>query len=45
MRYVVDLHSHSGYAGGVGDISLDVVAETMAKKGINAFGAVTFHER
>lgn len=38
MRYVVDLHSHSGYAGGVGDISLDVVAATMAKKGINAFG-------
>ncbi len=38
MRYVVDLHSHSGYAGGVGDISLDVVADTMAAKGINAFG-------
>jgi len=38
MRYVVDLHSHSGYAGGVGDISLPVVAETMAQKGINAFG-------
>lgn len=38
MHYVVDLHSHSGYAGGVGDISLAVVASTMAKKGINAFG-------
>lgn len=38
MRYVVDLHSHSGYAGGVGNISLEVVASTMAKKGINAFG-------
>lgn len=38
MRYVVDLHSHSGYAGGVGNISLETVAETMAKKGINAFG-------
>ncbi len=38
MRYVVDLHSHSGYAGGVGNISLETVAETMAKKGIHAFG-------
>ena len=38
MRYVVDLHSHSGYAGGVGNISLETVADTMAKKGINAFG-------
>lgn len=38
MRYVVDLHSHSGYAGGVGDISLETVAATMAKKGINVFG-------
>lgn len=38
MRYVVDLHSHSGYAGGVGDISLETVADTMAKKGIHAFG-------
>ncbi|MCD8138379.1 MAG: endonuclease Q family protein [Planctomycetaceae bacterium] len=38
MRYVVDLHSHSGYAGGVGNISLETVADTMHKKGINAFG-------
>jgi PHP family Zn ribbon phosphoesterase len=38
MRYVVDLHSHSGYAGGVGDISLETVADTMGKKGIDAFG-------
>ncbi len=38
MKYAVDLHSHSGYAGGVGNIALNVVAETMAKKGINAFG-------
>ncbi|MDR1611988.1 MAG: endonuclease Q family protein [Planctomycetota bacterium] len=38
MRYVVDLHSHSGYAGGVGDISLAAVARTMAVKGIDAFG-------
>ena len=38
MRYVVDLHSHSGYAGGVGNISLPDVAETMRKKGIDVFG-------
>ncbi len=38
MRYVVDLHSHSGYAGGVGTISLSGVADTMAAKGINVFG-------
>lgn len=38
MRYVVDLHSHSGYAGGVGIISLENVADTMVKKGINVFG-------
>ncbi|MDR1533546.1 MAG: endonuclease Q family protein [Planctomycetota bacterium] len=38
MRYNVDLHSHSGYAGGVGKISLPGVAATMAKKGIDAFG-------
>lgn len=38
MRYAVDLHSHSGHAGGVGDISLESVADTMAVKGIQAFG-------
>lgn len=38
MRYVVDLHSHSGYAGGVGVISLEEVASTMGKKGIHVFG-------
>ncbi len=38
MRYVIDVHSHSGYAGGVGDISLADVARTMALKGINLFG-------
>ncbi|MDR2392243.1 MAG: endonuclease Q family protein, partial [Planctomycetota bacterium] len=37
MRYIVDLHSHSGYAGGVGNISLAGVAATMARKGIDAF--------
>jgi uncharacterized protein (TIGR00375 family) len=34
----VDLHSHSGYAGGVGDISLDEIALSMKKKGIHVFG-------
>jgi PHP family Zn ribbon phosphoesterase len=38
MNYAVDLHSHSGYAGGVGTISLATVANTMSKKGIHAFG-------
>ena len=38
MRYVVDLHSHSGYAGGVGRISLETVAAAMSVKGIDAFG-------
>lgn len=34
----VDLHSHSGYAGGVGDISLAALALSMKKKGIHVFG-------
>ncbi len=38
MHYVIDVHSHSGSAGGVGDISLPDVARTMALKGINLFG-------
>ncbi len=33
-----DLHSHSGYAGGVGQISLDDLEKTMDKKGIRVFG-------
>jgi uncharacterized protein (TIGR00375 family) len=34
----VDLHSHSGYAGGVGQISLRNIAQTMRWKGIDMFG-------
>jgi PHP family Zn ribbon phosphoesterase len=34
----VDLHSHSGYAGGVGDIALGDIAVSMKKKGIHIFG-------
>lgn len=37
MNLAVDLHSHSGYAGGVGRISLEAVANTMKKKGIDVF--------
>lgn len=33
-----DLHSHSGYAGGVGQISLDDLGSTMKRKGIQVFG-------
>jgi len=38
MHLVVDLHSHSGHAGGVGDVSLPAIAETMALKGIHVYG-------
>jgi uncharacterized protein (TIGR00375 family) len=38
MQTVVDLHSHSGYAGGVGQIELSTVAAAMKMKGINVFG-------
>lgn len=38
MKCVVDLHSHSGHAGGVGNISLAQVATTMTRKGIDVFG-------
>lgn len=34
----VDLHSHSGYAGGVGDIRLSDIVNTMSYKGIDVFG-------
>ncbi|MFW5857747.1 MAG: endonuclease Q family protein [Planctomycetota bacterium] len=45
MRVSVDLHSHSGASGGVGDISLEVVAATMARKGIDVFGCGdAFHD-
>jgi uncharacterized protein (TIGR00375 family) len=39
MKHIaVDLHSHSGYAGGVGQISLRNIAQTMRWKGIDVFG-------
>lgn len=38
MELTVDLHSHSGHAGGVGNISLAAVAQTMRQKGIQVFG-------
>ena len=38
MQIAVDLHSHSGYAGGVGDISLKDICRSMSYKGIKVFG-------
>lgn len=38
MQLTVDLHSHSGYAGGVGQIELNSVAAVMKVKGIDIFG-------
>ncbi len=38
MLLAVDLHSHSGYSGGVGKISLERIRESMKKKGIDVFG-------
>jgi ATP-dependent DNA helicase UvrD/PcrA len=38
MKLAVDLHSHSGYAGGVGQIELKAVSATMKLKGIDVFG-------
>lgn len=38
MELIVDLHSHSGHAGGVGNVSPAAVAGTMARKGIQVFG-------
>ncbi|MBC8415071.1 MAG: hypothetical protein H8E11_01430 [Candidatus Cloacimonetes bacterium] len=38
MQLAVDLHSHSGYAGGVGQIELKTVSRTMKLKGIDVFG-------
>lgn len=39
MKIAVDLHSHSGYAGGVGQIELAQVSQTMKMKGIDIFGS------
>ena len=38
MLLALDLHSHSGYSGGVGKISLNKIRESMKKKGIDIFG-------
>lgn len=38
MTLTLDLHSHSGYSGGVGQISLEAVAKAMILKGIDVFG-------
>lgn len=38
MTLTLDLHSHSGYSGGVGQISLEAVAKAMALKGLEVFG-------
>ncbi|MCD4797178.1 MAG: endonuclease Q family protein [Candidatus Cloacimonetes bacterium] len=38
MQIAVDLHSHSGYAGGVGQIELSDVSRAMKLKGIDVFG-------
>jgi len=38
MQLTVDLHSHSGYAGGVGQIELSSIAAAMKLKGIDVFG-------
>ncbi len=38
MKLAVDLHSHSGYAGGVGQIELKAVSAAMKLKGIDVFG-------
>lgn len=38
MKVTTDLHSHSGHAGGVGNINLPDIADTMLKKGIDVFG-------
>lgn len=38
MKLAVDLHSHSGYAGGVGQIELYSVTASMKLKGIDIFG-------
>ena len=38
LLLALDLHSHSGYSGGVGKISLEKIRESMEKKGIDVFG-------
>lgn len=38
MQIAIDLHSHSAYAGGVGQVHLKDLANTMRQKGILVFG-------
>ena len=38
MDISIDLHAHSGYAGGVGDVSLTSIEKAMQYKGIDIFG-------
>ncbi len=38
MKIAVDLHSHSGHAGGVGNIPFESICRTMQIKGIDIFG-------
>jgi len=38
LKLAIDFHSHSGYAGGVGQIELTTVSKTMKLKGIDVFG-------
>ena len=38
MLVTIDIHSHSGYSGGVGQIDLAAVGRTMARKGVDVFG-------
>lgn len=37
-RLAVDLHSHSGYSGGVGTIPLETISRAMRWKGLDVFG-------
>ncbi len=38
MDLIVDLHSHSGHSGGVGNVSLVDLAVAMRRKGIDVYG-------
>ncbi|PIS20880.1 hypothetical protein COT52_01520 [candidate division WWE3 bacterium CG08_land_8_20_14_0_20_43_13] len=38
MQITVDLHSHSGASGGVGDINFDDIYKAMRLKGIDVYG-------
>ena len=38
MKLNIDLHSHSGYSGGVGQISIENIIYGMKLKGIDVFG-------